>query len=238
MEDRAAAPPIPISQEINYQENVGDSEKTIIQNEMKKLSLAILKKHLEGRTVIQEKVKKWSDFVIDEVYSVLSKKYPQFGYLIFFFMSDITAFVANANAVYYPKTDIHFNVPFHTNNFYSAVRVYATKKTSKTKNFLENMNDSDMVTKINYKITSLLEDRQFVFEPFQNVVANICQDINEVLLERDDKPCSYHTAYINRLPTNGLCFYYKCFDMEFNTINFIYSNASFICRVFLFFINN
>ena len=209
-----------------------------ILEEMKKVSKDVLEKHLVGRRFIPEKVKIWGDNIISEIYSILSKKYPQYGFCIFFYISDITAFVSDNRCIYYSETDVKFLASFHTNDFYSEIRLIAVKKRNLQKNFLDIANDSELFMNINKKISNLLSDRIFIYEPFQKLLDTLCLEINNLLLERDNRYCSYHIGYINKLPTKGIYFYHKFFNLEFWPIFFSYSNDSFNCRIFLFFLNN
>ena len=209
-----------------------------ILEEMKKVSKTVLEKHLDCRRFISEKVKIWGDDIISEIYSILSQKYPQYGFCIFFYMSDITAYVSDNRCIYYSETDVKFVVPFNTNDFYSEIRLFATKKRNNLKNFLDNINNSELLMNINKKISNLLSDRKFVFEPFQKLLDNLCLEINNLLLARNNRPCSYHIGFINKLPIQGIYFHYKFFNLEFLPIFFSYSNDSFNCRIYLFFLNN
>ena len=209
-----------------------------ILEEMKKVSKNVLEKHLDCRRFIPEKVKIWGDDIISEIYSILSQKYPQYGFCIFFYMSDITAYVSDNRCIYYSETDVKFVVPFNTNDFYSEIRLFATKKRNNLKNFLDNINNSELLMNINKKISNLLSDRKFVFEHFQKLLDSLCLEINNLLLARNNRPCSYHIGFINKLPTQGIYFHYKFFNLEFLPIFFSYSNDSFNCRIYLFFLNN
>ena len=211
-----------------------------ILNEMKTLSKNILEKHLMARKFNKDKVKKWGDLIIDEIHVTISKKYPQYGLCIFFYISDKTSYVSDNRCIFYSKTDVKFVVEYHTDDFFSEIRILATKKnTGSIKDFLSNMNNSELFLSINQKISDLLEDRTYNHELFKKVIDNICFDINEILLEKkNNRPCSYHIGYINKLPLKGIYSYYKIFDLEFSPIFFTYKNDSFTCRIDLFLINN
>ena len=223
---------------INEQGKENLLEKDLIENDMKDIALKIMAKHLEGRTLIKEKIKIWSDYIMEDVYNSLSKKYPQFGYGIFIFISSQTAYNSNARCVYFPKSDLHLVASFKNNNLYSSLRLCASIKKGKMKNFEDNRNDCEMIMKINNNIANSLENRKYEYEHIDEVIDNIIQDINKILLERKNIPCSYVTGYINKLPTNIINFNYNWFDFEFIPIIFVYSNASLICRVFLFLFSN
>ena len=217
------------NEEIN-KEPIEDEMSTIIQD--------TLKKHLMGRKFNEDNVKKWGNIIIDEIYKALSNKYPQYGYCIFFYISDITAFVSNYETIYYKKTDIKIFEYYHTDNIYSEIRMIATKIEGQMNNFLNNAKDKELSSAINQKLSDHLEGRTFNFELFQKVIENICEDINKILLARDNKPCSMHVGYINKRPTKGIYFYYKFFNLKLYPILFYYEKKSFTCRIYLFLINN
>ena len=209
-----------------------------IKEDMKNISQKVLEKHLIGRKYNQDLVKIFGDNIISEIHTLLEKKYPQYRYCIAFYMSDLTSYVSNDKCIYYTKTDIVTLTSYYTNDFYSEIRLIAYKNKLPLKNFLDNINDSDMVMNINNKMSSILRGKKFVFESFQDIIANVCNEINDILLARKDRPCSYHIGYINQLPTKGVYFSYKFFNLEFSPIIFVYSNDSFVCKVYLFIVNN
>jgi hypothetical protein len=58
------------------------------------------------------------------------------------------------------------------------------------------MNNSELVMNINNKIINLLDDRTFNFEQFVKFIDYICYYIYNLLLDRNNKPCSYHIGNI------------------------------------------
>ena len=209
-----------------------------IPKDMEIICQYILEKHLAEKKFDENEVKKWGNLIIDEIHQILSEKYPQYGYVIFFYMSEKTAFVSNHRSVYFEDTDARILVYYHTDDFYSEIRLLATKKSEPMENFLSMATNKQLFSEINQKISENLDGKTFNYELFENVIDNICKDINEVLLAKENKPCSFHTGYINKLPTKGIYFYNKFFNLELHPLFFRYENYSFICRIFLFIINN
>ena len=76
-------------------------------NKIKSICKEILEKHLDGRKFIKDKVKKWGQLIINDTEEALKKKYPEYAYGIFFYMSEITAYNSNAQTIYYSETDIN-----------------------------------------------------------------------------------------------------------------------------------
>ena len=213
-------------------------DKDHISNEMGNIITETLTKHLMGRIFDEDKVKKWGNIIIDEIHKELSNKYPEYGYCTFFYISDKTGFVSNFDTVYFIETDIKITISYHTDGFQSEIRMIATKIHGQINNFLNIAKDKELSSSIEQKLSDHLEGRTFNFELFQKVIENICEDINKILLARDNKPCSMHVGYINKRPTKGIYFYYKFFNLKLYPILFYYEKKSFTCRIYLFLINN
>ena len=211
-------------------------DKNIVLENMKKICENILFNNLKGKEYIIEKVKIWGETIITEIKDSLTKQYPEFGYGIFFYISKATAYVSHGKCIYFQNTDNAFCVSHHNNNLYSEIRVFANKISNK-KFFFDNI-EEDSILKINETISSYLENKTFVFEEFKIVVDNLAESINLILLKRNQRPCSYHVCYINKLPIKNLYFTYKFFNLEYKPLFFSYSNDSLSCRCYLFIVNN
>ena len=72
------------------------------------------------------------------------------------------------------------------------------------KDFSKNIFDSNLFLNINKKLDVFLRGRNFNFELFQDIIKNIVNDINDMLLARNNYPLSYHVGYINERPTKGV----------------------------------
>jgi len=212
-------------------------DKNSIEENMKKISQALLETYLLGKKYDESKVKQWGDDIIHFLSGTLCDKYPQYGFGIFFYMSEKTSYVSNNQLIYYEETDIFFHVTYYTDDFFSEIRVFAMYKRAPQKDFSKNIFDTNLFLNINKKLDALLSDRKFDLELFSNVLENIVNDINAILLARNNYPLSYHVGYINELPTKGVYIGYKLFGLANYPIFFNYGNDSFLCRVFLFFID-
>ena len=212
--------------------------KEAMHDEIKTISKTVLEKHLVGRKFDKSKVKKWGNLIIDEIHKIISDKYPEYGFCIAFYMSDLTTYVSNERKICYPKSDTSLFVYYYTDDFFSEIRILATKKNGPMNNFFDIVSDNELSSAINKKISDHLEGRTYEHEICFKVLENIVKDINEILLARDNKTVSCHIGYINKLPTKGIYFYYKFFNLEIYPIIFNYKNDSLTCRVHLFLINN
>ena len=207
-----------------------------IEEDMKGIIKTILEKYLSCREFNQENVKNWGENIMSEIHQNISEIYPQFGYGIFFYMSERTAYVSNHRAIYYDQTDLMLLVSYKTDDFYSEIRLVACKKRESQQNFLNN--DQDFYININNKLSDYLSGRIFDLDKFSEIIDDILEKVNKMLLNKENYPCSYLIGYINEQPETGVCFHHKFFDLKFSPVTFEYSNNSFTCRLFLFLINN
>ena len=209
-----------------------------IEEDMKGMIKTILEKYLSCRTFNQENVKNWGENIMSEIHQTISEIYPQFGYGIFFYMSEKTAYVSNHRAIYYNKTDLMLLVSYKTEDFNSEIRLIACKKRESQQNFFNNLYNQDFYININNKLADYLSGRIFDFEKFSEIIDDILEKVNKMLLDKENYPSSFLTGYINKQPEYGVCFHHKFFDLKFSPVTLEYSNSSFICRLFLFLINN
>ena len=213
-------------------------DKKLRENDMRKICKQILEKHLDGRKYVEDKVKKWGELIISDIEKELKSKYKEFTFGIAFYILDKkNAYNSNDNSILYNETDINFVETFYTVDIYSEIRIYANKKHSKRKDFLNNISPDEIV-KINQIISESLDDRKYIYEKCSKYIENLVNDINKFLLSRKNRPCSWHICYINPLPLKSHYFTYKFVDLEYMPLFFTYSNNSLLCRVNLFIVNN
>ena len=69
-------------------------------------------------------------------------------------------------------------------------------------------------------------------------IENIVNDINSVLIERTNRPCSFHVCFINKLPVKNIYFNYTFVDLDYMPFFFSYANDSLSCILYLFIVDN
>jgi len=213
------------------------NNKDSMINSIEQICKDILEKHLDGRKLDMDKIEKWSETIINEIEDILKKKYPEFGYGIFFYISDKTSYVHSSISISYLDTDIDLIQEFNTNDFYSHIRIFANKKYSPINNFSQNISAKDIM-KINKILMNSLEGRTFIYDKCLKYIENIVLDINKILLPRKIRPCSYHVGFINELPIKNIYFTYKFINLEYMPLFFSYSNDSLSLSLNLFIVNN
>ena len=204
---------------------------------MKEIAKNILIKYLDGRKYEKDKLPKWSELILHSTSVELKKKYPEYAYGIFFYISEKTNYVSSSKSVLYLKTDLNFLQIFNTTDFYSELRVFANRKYTPRKDFNENMTSTDIL-KINNKLKEILENKTYKSDLCNNYIENIVNDVNNILIERTNRPCSYHVCFINKVPIKDIYFNYIFYNVEYMPFYFSYSNDSLSCILYLFIVNN
>ena len=223
--------------ETEEKEEKEEFDKSEIEKDMKEICNSILVKHLDDRPYEKDKLQKWAELILNDTSRELKKKYPEYGYGIIFYISDKTNYVSSSKSVLYPKTDLNFLQVFNTKDFYSEVRVFANKKYTPRKDFLKNISPSEII-KINNILKDILECRSYKSDKCNNYLENIVNDINGVLIERTNRPCSFHVCFINKLPIKNIYFNYIFNDLDYMPFFFTYANDSLSCIVYLFIVDN
>ena len=83
-----------------------------------------------------------------------------------------------------------------------------------------------------------LDRRKYIYDKMEKIVDNIVADVNNILLEKKDMPCSYHISFINELPTKGLYFTYKVVNLEYAPVFCTFTTPTLACHTYLFMVNN
>ena len=211
--------------------------KEELEKDMKEIAKSILIKHLDGRKYEKEKLPKWTELILNDITSELRKKYPEYGYGIIFYISDKTNYVSSSKSVLYPKTDLNFLQVYNSKDFYSEVRVFANKKYNPRKDFMKNISPTEIM-KINDTLKNILECRSYKSDKCNNYIENIVNDVNNILIERTNRPCSFHVCFINKLPVKHIYFNYTFVDLDYMPFFFSYANDSLSSILYLFIVDN
>ena len=212
-------------------------DKVELEKEMKEIAKNILIKHLDGRKYEKEKLQKWTELILNDTSLELKKKYPEYAYGIVFYISDKTNYVSSSKSVLYPKTDLNFLQVFNTSDFYSEVRVFANRKYNPRKDFAENITPTEIM-KINTKLKEILDNKSYKSEMCNTYIENIVNEVNNILIERTNRPCSFHVCFINKVPVKDIYFNYHFYNLDYMPFFFSFSNDSLSCILYLFIVNN
>ena len=226
-----------IKKENELIEDKEEYDKKVIEKEIKEIAKNILIKYLDGREYEKEKLPKWTELILHDSCIELKKKYPEYAYGIFFYISEKTSYISSSKSVLYPKSDLNILQVFNTNEFYSELRIFANKKYIPRKDFNENITPTDIM-KINTKLKDILENKIYKSDMCNKYIENIVNEVNNILIERNNRPCSYHVCFINKLPMKDIYFNYIFYNIEYMPFYFSYSNDSLSSILYAFIVNN
>ena len=200
-----------IKKENELIEDKEEYDKKVIEKEIKEIAKNILIKYLDGREYEKEKLP--------------------------FYISEKTSYISSSKSVLYPKSDLNILQVFNTNEFYSELRIFANKKYIPRKDFNENITPTDIM-KINTKLKDILENKTYKSDMCNKYIENIVNEVNNILIERNNRPCSYHVCFINKLPMKDIYFNYIFYNIEYMPFYFSYSNDSLSSILYVFIVNN
>ena len=99
--------------------------------------------------------------------------------------------------------------------------------------------DLDYINKLYEKKNFLLQNKLFtLIIKFHSIFKKLITDINSVLIERTNRPCSFHVCFINKLPVKNIYFNYTFVELDYMPFFFSYANDSLSCILYLFIVDN
>ena len=218
---------------VKSQEEIEKSEREEV---IRKKEKDLLEKHLEGRKFDEEKIKKWSNSILEEMEEFLSIKYPNFGFGLFLFVSEPISYRVYRRSIYVPKTDSSVTEVYKSNNIKASFRVFITKL--KNQKFdIEKVN-LDHLLKVNKIFNDSFEGRSFSDEKLDFYLENAIKDINTYLLKFDELGHSFNQGFAFNNAENKFHFYYKIGKMRFFPYCASYANESLLAHLFLFYVSN
>ena len=216
---------------------IEETEKDKREKEIREKEKFLLEKYFEGRKYDDEKIKKWSNFVLEEMNEFLNSKYPLFGSGIFLFVSKAPiSYCVDRQSIFVGKTDSSITEVFKNDNFKISLRVYITKL-KKQKFNVENV-QFEHIMKINKIFNDTFEGRSFSDNKLDKYLENAVNDINSYLLKFDELGHSFHQGFVFKNNTENINFYYKFGNMRFFPYCCSYANDSLLAHLFLFIVSN
>jgi len=217
--------------------NKNEIEKEEREKEIGNKEKELLEKYFEGRKYEEEKIKKWSNSILEEMSEFLSTKYPSFGFGMFLFVTEPSVnYSANRQSIYVQKTDSSVTEIYKSNNIRASFRVYITKL--KNQKFdVENIN-IDYLLKANKIFSDSFEGRAFSDKNLDKYIENAVIDINTYLLKFEELGHSFHQGFVFKNNSVKTQFFYKFGNMKFFPYCSSYSNDNLVAHLFLFFVSN
>ena len=214
------------------------SKKDIMKNDIKKKCQTILEKYFEKREYDKEKVEKWKNYALKEVYDYLEKEYNDFGFIIAIITMKRGNTRTDSRNLCRNNTDDFLLVKVTSNTMYSEIRVNFYKIYN-SKISLFDFIDEDIILEMNNILTKNLEGKKYLYESVNESVSNIVKDLNNYLLNKnvEKRPCSSNICYIIEKPME-FKFNYKIIRLKYLPLIASYTNNSLYSLLFLILLDN
>ena len=210
------------------------NEKKINEKEIRKMEKILLEKHFEGRKYTEDKIKKWSDNIIEEMNEYLLTNYSSYGFSIFLFVGGPISYYTSRQAIFDPNNDSSMTEKYETIYLNATLRVFIIKIRNLKCDF-ENIN-IDYLLKINKIFNETLESKSFIDKKINSYLENAVNEINSYLIKFDDIGSSFQQGFLFKSKTKNIHFYYKFTNMKFIPYYASYANDSILAHLFLFFV--
>ena len=214
------------------------SKKDIMKNDIKKECQIILEKYFEKREYDKEKVEKWKNYALKDVYDYLEKEYNDFGFIIAIIVkkkgnsrTDTRYFCRN-------NTDDSLFVSVISETMYSEIRVNFYKIYN-SKISLFDFIDEDIILEMNNILTKNLEGKKYLYKNANESVKNIVRELNDYLSKKniERKSCSTNICYIIEKPME-FKFNYKIIRFKYFPLIASFSNDSLYSLLILILLEN
>jgi len=184
----------------NPANDVENTLKNSIMDDLKEEYKKILIKHLDDRSYNENKIKNWMDYILSDAKEYFIKKYPDYDLFVLCFLCDSEINLNERNdSISVKKTDGSGIVKFENDDLYCTLHYFFSKK--------ENLNysltgiEANIIKKGNILLLKYLEDRNFNYDKNNEYSENINDEDNDYILEKND---SVRLFVINRIFQNPI----------------------------------
>ena len=214
------------------------SEKDKMTKDIKEECQTILEKYFEKREYDKEKVEKWKNYALNEVYDYLEKKYIDFGFIISIIIIKLGNIRTAQRIICRNDTDDYLFVNVLTNTMYSEIRISFYKIYDSNISLFDIINEGTIL-EMNNILKKHLEGKKYSYDIIKDNASNIVQKLNDYLLEKkfETRPCSTEICYILQEPIE-FKFNYKIIRLKYIPLMVSYSNDSLYSLLILFVLDN
>ena len=212
------------------------SKKDEMNNDLKKKFKEILIKYLDDRTFKEEKVKSWTNNILNEAKEYFVSKYP--GYNLFLLNSIYPRniiFRSKAGSISVPNSDYPDFADFSNEGLY-CILYYFFYKNYNLEYYLDDY-ESEIIQKGYEILEKHLDGRKFDYEKIFNYNNNIIDDLINYILEKEKnlRCFCFNEIYKNPITAKYFFKYLSYGKQIYSKIFFNYTNDSLICRNSIYF---
>ena len=212
-----------------------NQDKGIREKEISDLAKMLLKKNLDGRRFYEERIKNWSQAILDEMWNYLLEKYPKFGFGILVFIAEDHEYFTAGQAIFNRDLDSKIIEKYQSQNMSAILVVFFVKKRKRNIEIL--YIDPEHFFNINRIFAVSLEKREWS-EKYEKYLVNAVNDINTYLIKDISLGKSFLQGFVFRNNYVRMHANFKFGNVEFLPYITSYSNDAVIAYLFSFFINN
>lgn len=212
-----------------------NQDKGIREKEISDLAKMLLKKNLDGRRFYEERIKNWSQAILDEMWNYLLEKYPKFGFGILVFIAEDHEYFTAGQAIFNRGLDSKIIEKYQSQNMSAILVVFFVKKRKRNIEIL--YIDPEHFFNINRIFAVSLEKREWS-EKYEKYLVNAVNDINTYLIKDISLGKSFLQGFVFRNNYVRMHANFKFGNVEFLPYITSYSNDAVIAYLFSFFLNN
>ena len=211
------------------------ADKGLREKEISDLAKMLLKKNLDGRRFYEDRIKNWSQAILDEMWNYLLEKYPKFGFGILVFIAEEHDFFTAGQAIFNRDLDSKIIEKYQSQNMSAILVVFFVKKRKRNIEIL--YIDPELFFNINRLFAVSLEKREWS-EKYEKYLVNAVNDINTYLIKDISLGKSFLQGFVFKNNYVRMHANFKFGNVEFLPYITSYSNDVVIAYLFSFFLNN
>ena len=201
------------------------------EKEISDLAKMLLKKNFEGRRFVEEKIKKWSQSVLDEMWNYLTEKYPRYGFGILLFLTEELDFYTAGQAIFNRELDTKIVEVYKNQSMSAVIVIFFVKKRKRDIEILYHFFN------INRIFGNALEKREWN-NKFEKYLVNAANDINTYIIKDYTLGKSFLQGFALKNDYIKIHGNFKFGNLEFLPYITSYSNDDIVAYLFIFFLNN
>ena len=205
------------------------------EKEISDLAKMLLKKNFEGRRFVEEKIKKWSQSVLDEMWNYLTEKYPRYGFGILLFLTEELDFYTAGQAIFNRQLDTKIVEVYKNQSMSAVIVIFFVKKRKRDIEIL--YIDPEHFFNINRIFGNALEKREWN-NKFEKYLVNAANDINTYIIKDYTLGKSFLQGFALKNDYIKIHGNFKFGNLEFLPYITSYSNDDIVAYLFIFFLNN
>ena len=206
-----------------------------ITNDLKEEYKTILEKHLDGRTLKEDKINSWMNNILSDAKEYFLKKYPDYNLFLYIYVCPRDVyFYSYTSSISVADTDWNDSIVFTTDNLYSCLYFFFYEECNL--NYEIEDYENLIVQNGNEILKKYLQDRNYGEECKKYNEYIINEYIDFILNKEKYLRCYFISRILKNTEKNK--YFYKYISLGkkiYSKIIYIYENDSLVCMLNSFF---